>query len=258
MNSARELEPIVNEAIVTRWTKRLAAGSTLTEADGLSLLKDFGIPVVQTQVADNEEALLTAANEIGYPVALKSAHPDLHHKSDAGGVHLGLNDSIALTSAYKDLCATLGSRVTVQAMAPQGVELAFGFLNDAQFGPIVMVSAGGTLVELLEDKVSALAPFGQTEARHLIGRLRLRPMLDGIRGSPGVNLDRLAKALTCFSVLAMALSNCLREVDVNPVIANSDGCLAVDSLVIATSSNQHKPPPRSTNPRGGGRVITPA
>ena len=240
------VEPAVNEATVAKWRKRLLAGPTLTEADGLSLLRDFGIPVVQTQVADSEEALLAAANNIGYPVALKSAHPDLHHKSDAGGVHLGLTDPIALASAYKELCATLGFNVTVQAMAPHGVELAFGFLNDAQFGPIVMVSAGGTLVELLEDKVCALAPFDQAEARRLVDRLRLRPMLDGMRGSPAANVDRLAKALVRFSVLARALSDCLTEVDVNPVIANSDECLAVDSLVITTTSYQQTPPPNST------------
>ena len=117
-------------------------------------------------------------------------------------------------------------------MASRGPELVFGYLRDPDFGPIVMVGAGGTLVELLSDRVYALAPFGRHRARSLIDRLQLRTLLDGQRGAAPVDIDALSLALSRFSVLCGALAPVLREMDVNPVIATPEGCLAVDALVL--------------------------
>ncbi len=117
-------------------------------------------------------------------------------------------------------------------MAPRGSELVFGYLRDPDFGPVVMVGAGGTLIELLSDRVYALAPFGPHRARSLIDRLQLRGLLDGQRGAPPVDIDALSLALARFSVLCGALAPVMREMDVNPVIATPEGCLAVDALVL--------------------------
>jgi hypothetical protein len=118
---------------------------------------------------------------------------------------------------------------SLQAMAPRGTELAFGYLRDPDFGPLVMVGAGGTLIELLGDRVTALAPFGPRRARSLIDRLQLRPMLDGRRGGAAADIDALALALARFSVLCENLAPAMTEMDVNPVIAGPQGCLAVEA-----------------------------
>ncbi|MDH3472564.1 MAG: acetate--CoA ligase family protein [Rhodospirillales bacterium] len=222
------------QRVVGKWRRALSARSGLSEAEGLGLLRDFEVPVVPHHVAEDWPAVLAAAAELGFPVALKSAAEGLEHKSDVGGVRLNLDDAEALQAAYRDLDKRLGSRVTVQAMAPRGVELAFGCLVDPDFGPLVMVSAGGTLIELLSDRSFALAPFGPGRARRMIDRLKGRKLLDGLRGAPPCDLEALCRTLARFSVMCGALSDVLGEVDVNPVIVGQDGVLAVDALV-ATS-----------------------
>ncbi len=172
---------------------------------------------------------------MGGPVALKTAEPSIRHKSDVGGVALGLDGDDAVAAAYDDMAERLGPRVLVSPMAPSGVELAFGMVNDPQFGPLVMVGAGGILVEVMSDAVFALPPFDTAEAHRLIDRLSIRKLLDGVRGKPAANIDAVAEALASFSVLAATLGDAIDEIDVNPIIAGPDGCRAVDALVVPAS-----------------------
>lgn len=118
-------------------------------------------------------------------------------------------------------------------MAPQGTELDLGMVNDAQFGPVVMVAAGGTLIEVLRDARYGLAPFGPATARRLLDGLAIRPVLDGVRGARPADLDALAEAVARFSVLVADLAGALAEFDVNPVIVGPFGVLAVDALVVS-------------------------
>jgi hypothetical protein len=117
-------------------------------------------------------------------------------------------------------------------MAPPGVELALGIVRDAQFGPLVMVAAGGILVELLHDRRLAFPPLDARAARRLVDGLRARPLLDGLRGTPAADVDAIAAALERLSVLAGDLGDLLVALDVNPVIVSAEGCLAVDALVL--------------------------
>ena len=126
-------------------------------------------------------------------------------------------------------------------MAPQGVEIALGALFDPQFGPCVMVAAGGTLVELLADRVFALAPVNRAQARELIAGLRLSRVLEGVRGAAPADLNALATAVERFSVLIADLGGLLAEADVNPVIAGAEGAVAVDALVIAKRPGADSP-----------------
>ena len=219
--------------LVDRWRARLGDGGPLDEADALALIGDFGVPVVPAAVADDAEAAVAAAEALGYPVALKTAMPGLAHKSDTGGVALGLAGSDAVRAAHADMAARLGSRVVIQPMAAKGVEMVLGMVRDAQFGPLVMVGAGGILVETLKDTRFALPPFGVDYARRLIDGLKVRPLLDGLRGAPAADVDALAEALARFSVLAVTLGEVIAEIDVNPFIAGPAGPIAVDALVVA-------------------------
>jgi acyl-CoA synthetase (NDP forming) len=221
-----------------RWTPRLRQAAPLDEAESLALFADYGLPVLPHRIAESGETALAAARELGLPVALKTAMPGILHKSDVGGVRLGLGDAAALRAAYDDLARRLGPRVLVMPMAGKGVELAFGAVDDPQFGPIVMAGAGGLLIELLNDRRFALPPFDAPTARRLIDRLRLRPLLDGVRGQPAADLAVIAEALARFSVMVADLGGLVQEIDVNPVICGPGGCTVVDALVVPRTASR--------------------
>ncbi len=222
----------VNQDTVKRWRERLSEGAPLSEAEGLRLLSDFGVPTIACQEATSLEEACVAAESIGYPVALKTAEPGIAHKTELGGVHLGLDDAKALAQAYQDLEARLGPRVLVAEMVSgPAVEMILGLVRDPAFGPIVVLGSGGIHAEVLEDVVFAMPPFGAETARRLVDRLRLRPLLDGPRGAPPADLDAFCRAAANFSMLAAHLGDRFESVDVNPVLVRPDGCVAVDATV---------------------------
>jgi acyl-CoA synthetase (NDP forming) len=225
-----ELEAVPDE-VRSGWRRVIESGERFTEALGMQLLDDYGIPTVRSTSVDALDATLRAADEIGYPVALKTASPEIAHKTEAGGVRLGLSDAAQLTTAYEAIAGKLGPAVTVSAMAPAGVEIALGVVNDATFGPLVLVAAGGILVEFLHDRALAMPPLDVAGALRLIDRLKLRPMLDGVRGATSADVDALAAAVSRLSRLAVDLGDLLAALDINPVIAGPTGCVAVDVLV---------------------------
>ena len=229
---ANPVEP-VDDGVRARWRDRLESGEAFSELDGLALLADYGVPVVAARAAATAADAIAAADAIGYPVVLKTAAPGITHKSDVGGVRVGLTDADAVGAAYEDVAGRLGPDVVVATMVPAGVEVALGVIVDPTFGPLVLVAAGGVLVEVLHDRRLALAPLGEAEARQLIDGLQIRPILGGVRGAPAADLDGLARAVSRLSVLAGDLGDLLAALDVNPVIVSADGCLAVDALVEA-------------------------
>jgi hypothetical protein len=155
----------------------------------------------------------------------------VQHKSDAGGVLLGVDDSPSLEDAYADLERRLGPRVTVAPMAPPGVEIALGVVRDPQFGPLVLVGAGGVLVEIMKDRRLAMPPLEELRARTLVDRLEIRPLLDGVRGQQGADVGVLTRAVVAVSWLAHDLGEHIEALDANPLICGPDGCVAVDALV---------------------------
>jgi acyl-CoA synthetase (NDP forming) len=225
----------VAEDVRDRWRQRLGEGTEVDELEGLQLLADYGIPVIPSREAGSVAVAVGAANELGWPVAIKTAAPGVQHKSDVGGVALGLADADALRTAYEDIAARLGPRVVVAPMAPSGVEVALGVVRDLTFGPLVLVAAGGVLVELMKDRQLALPPLDEHRARSLIDRLRSRPLLDGVRGAPAADVASLAFAISRLSVLASDLGDLIAALDVNPMIVAPGGCVAVDALVIPAS-----------------------
>ena len=152
-------------------------------ASAFELLAAYGIPVVQSRNAHSIDEALAAADELGYPVALKTL--GALHKSDVGGVALNLVDEAALSLAYTVMAQSLGPSVTVQPMVHDGVEVSVGFVRDEAFGPLVVVAAGGTLVELLADRVIACPPVSRRGALQLLDGLHIAPLLGGWRGAAG-------------------------------------------------------------------------
>jgi acetate---CoA ligase (ADP-forming) len=223
--------PVIDAARRARWTALLAAG----EADGAALaglLRDYGITVARSRSAVSEAGALAAAAELGYPVVLKTDEPGIAHKSDAGGVVLGLAGPAALAAAYQDLAERLGRRVLVCETIPAGPELALGLARDHELGPLLVVGAGGVLVELLADRAVALPPVGPEQARAMVGELRVAALLTGARGQPAADLDAVVAAITGLSQLAAELGDALEALDINPLICGPHGAVAVDALAI--------------------------
>lgn len=219
--------------IVERWRSRLGDGPWPGEVEALRCIADFGVPVVAAQTCDTLAGTLAAAERIGYPVVLKTATPGIAHKSDVGGVRVNLRDAAALGAAYGDIVALLGPMVAVSAMVPEpAVEMFLGMRHDAQFGPVVVMGMGGIHAELLGDVVTVLPPFDADTALRLLGRLRLRPLLDGARGAPAVDVQAFCRAAAAFSTLAVSLAGKVQELDVNPLRVCPSGCFAVDALLI--------------------------
>jgi len=221
----------VDHAIRARWRDRLATGVPLSELDGLTLLEEYGLEVASARPASTPQAAVDAATAIGFPVVLKTSAPGITHKSDVDGVRVGLTDEAAVRNAYEDVSGRLGPEVTVAALVPPGVEMALGMIADPTFGPLVLVGAGGVLVELLRDRALAVPPIDATAAHRMIGRLALRPILDGVRGAEPADVDSLADAIARLSVLAADLGDLIAALDVNPVIVGPKGCVVVDALV---------------------------
>jgi acetate---CoA ligase (ADP-forming) len=222
----------INTARRTRWLQALAAGP-LDAATHLDLLRDYGLPVVQTRRAATVPEALTAAAALGYPVVLKTNDPAITHKSDVGGVVTGVTDPAALTAAYEEMAARLGPDVLVSQTAPPGVELSLGLARDPALGPLIVVAAGGVLVELLADHAVALPPVDPPKALQLLTRLKAARLLDGLRGAPAANRDAVAAAIAALSPLALELGDALEALDINPLICGPAGAVAVDALAIA-------------------------
>ena len=223
--------PVPDLARQQRWTRVITAG----EAHGArleELLRDYGIAAARTRAADTSAGALAAAAQIGYPVVLKTGEPGIAHKSDAGGVLLGLRDPDALRAAYQDLATRLGRRVLVCETIAPGPELSLGLARDHELGPLLVVGAGGVLVELLADRAVALPPVSAPQARRMLGTLRVSRLLAGVRGQPSAALDAITAAITGLSQLAAELGGVLEALDINPLICGPAGAVAVDALAI--------------------------
>jgi acetate---CoA ligase (ADP-forming) len=202
----------------------------------LTLLGEYGITTAAALQVSDEAGALAAAESIGYPVVLKTADPAIAHKSDVGGVLLGIPGPAELARAYDHLSARLGPLALVCESVPAGTELAVGIARDADLGPLIVVGAGGVLVELLADRAVALPPVDEQTARQMISELRASRLLAGIRGAPPADLDAVSRAITSVSRLAVDLGDELLALDVNPLICGPRGAVAVDALAVPVSA----------------------
>jgi len=213
-----------------RWAARLTAGPA--GAGLLALLRDYGIPAARAIGAGTLEQALAAAAAIGYPVALKTDQPGIAHKTDVGGVRLGLATPAELTAGYRDLAARLGPRVAVCQLAPPGPELIVGMARDPALGPLIVIGPGGVLAEFFSERSVALPPLTPAAATAAVARLRFARVLAGARGAPPCDLAAIGSAVAAFCVLVAELGDWLEAFDVNPLICGPSGVLAVDALAV--------------------------
>ena len=218
-----------------------SARGVLAEAEARRLLGEFGIPLVPTVAARDAAAAVAAAEQVGYPVVLKIDSPDVLHKSDVGGVRVGLADAAALRAATEEMLAEVGRRlpqarldgVVVQPMIADGVETILGVKSDPLFGPAVVFGLGGIFVEVLKDVAIRVPPITAEDAREMIGEIRGGALLRGARGRPPADTAALADAIVQLGQLAAAYPRELVALDVNPLLVRPEGkgVVAVDWLV---------------------------
>ncbi|MGB1251217.1 MAG: acetate--CoA ligase family protein [Candidatus Promineifilaceae bacterium] len=221
-------------ATVAHLRKQLKeATGPLTESVSKRMLGAYGLPVTQEIEANSLEGVLISAETIGYPIVMKTAMPDVMHKSDVGGIYLNLTNADAVTTAYQSLAKTLGERVLVQEMVTgKGVEMILGMTQDPQFGPLLLVGLGGILVEVYRDAVTALPPLSRADAQTLPQQLTGAALLDGVRGRPAADKAALTDALLRFSTFVSDLGDLIGEIDINPLLVRPNGAIMLDALII--------------------------
>ncbi len=219
--------------------------SVLTEMESKALLSAFHVPVTHTALARSGNEAMLLASQMGFPVALKIDSPDIGHKSDVHGVALNVASGSQARDTYDEMMRTVarlqpGARihgVTVQKMAParHGREVFVGLVTDDPFGPVIVFGAGGLMVELIRDRAMELPPLNQFLAQRLIARARVSETLGEWRGAPPVNLQALEQLLLRVSEMVCELPQ-LREMDLNPVIVDEHGAVAVDARIVVDSA----------------------
>ncbi|MEO7404575.1 MAG: acetate--CoA ligase family protein, partial [Burkholderiales bacterium] len=220
-------------------------GLRLDELEAKRILAAAGIPIARERLVDSVESAVTAAQAVGFPIALKIVSPDIAHKTEVGGVRLNLTDDQSVAAAYREIVASVatkasGAQIRGVAVAhmERGIETILGVTRDPTFGPVIMFGLGGIFVETLRDVTFRVAPFDRAEALTMIGEIKGYAILTGTRGHPPADIDALADALVKLAQFAAAHADSISSIDINPFIvrAKGQGAVALDALIVSTPS----------------------
>lgn len=224
----------------------------LTEQEAKKLLLCAGVPITKEDLATTEDQAAALAESMGYPIVLKIASPDILHKTEAGGVKIGLPNVEAVRRAYREILESArkydeNARITgvlVQEMVVGGIETILGVSNRAPFGPVVAFGLGGVFVELMKDVTFRLAPVNEAGAATMLSEIKGAAMLDGFRGGPAVDKAELARIVARISRLAVELNEEIEELDINPLVFTDDRIVALDALITLRTDRIRKQPDR--------------
>jgi acyl-CoA synthetase (NDP forming) len=222
----------------------------LTEFEAKQLLVAAGIAGTREELASSEQAAVSSAQSIGYPVVLKISSPDILHKTEAGGVRVGVADDETVRRAYQEIDGVL-----VQEMVEGGIETILGVANRPPFGPVVAFGLGGVLVELLKDVTLRLAPIDESGAAEMLDEIKGSKMLDGYRGQVAADRAALAQAIARLSDLAVRFHADIEELDINPLVVKGDRVLALDALITLKQKEDTKEQPAASEVRNDIRAV---
>ncbi|MBN1825397.1 MAG: acetate--CoA ligase family protein [Candidatus Eisenbacteria bacterium] len=243
----REEVPVVesgkrDEALKIIAGARADGRGVLTEVEAKTVFDLYGLPITQTRLAKNEDEAAKTAAAIGFPIVMKIVSPDILHKSDAGGVKVGIEDEAGIREAYRTILSNAKAYkadadihgVVIQEMAPHGTEVILGSVNDPTFGPTMMFGLGGIFVEVLKDVTFRVTPVSRTEATNMIGEIRGAPILAGARGEAPRDRAALADTICRYSNMVLDLADEISESDANPVLVyeEGNGLKVVDARII--------------------------
>ncbi len=213
--------------------------SILTEFESKRILKQAGISVVETKLAETQKEAVLLSRKIGFPVALKIVSPDVIHKTDSGGVKLSLNHPTEVKKAYDEIFKKVKKHhphavihgVSVQKMARPGTEVIVGTSKDPQFGPVIMFGLGGVFVELLKDVSFRVIPVGKRDAQEMVEEIKGYPLLQGFRGTEPASIPAIIETILKVSRLVEENPQ-IKELELNPILAYRDKAMAVDARII--------------------------
>jgi len=213
--------------------------TVLTEIESKQVFEDVGMNAIETRLASSQKEAIALSDQIGFPVVLKVASPDISHKSDAGGVRVGLKNKSELLKAYQEIIASARQKyptaniegVSVQRMARPGLEIIIGMYKDSQFGPVLMFGLGGILVEVLKDVSFRIVPLIRRDAREMIKEIKGYSLLQGYRGQEPANIPYLEDLLLKLSDFVEQTPE-IKEIDLNPIFAYKDGAVVVDARIV--------------------------
>ena len=213
--------------------------NVLTEVESKEFLRRAGIPVVATKLARSKREALSIGKEMGFPVVLKICSHDVVHKTDSGGVRLGLANAAQVGRAYSEIASSVRQAypeariqgVSVQSMAPPAVEVIVGMSKDPQFGPVLMFGLGGILVEVLKDVSFRIVPVSERDAGEMVREIKGYPILKGYRGQKPASIPALEKLIVKVSQFVEKNPQ-IEELDLNPVFAYPDKAVAIDARII--------------------------
>jgi len=213
--------------------------SILTEFESKRILKQVGIPVVETKLAKTQKEASLLSQKMGFPVVLKIASPDVIHKSDSGGVKLSITSVAEVKKAYDEILKKVGKQypravihgVSVQKMVRPGTEVIVGVSKDPQFGPVIMFGLGGIFVELLKDVSFRVIPVERRDVQEMIKEIKGYPLLEGYRGKEPANIPALVEIILKLSRWIEENPK-IKELELNPLFAYRDKALAVDARIV--------------------------
>ena len=205
------------------------ADGWVMEPHAKDLLRTCGLPTTHFFWAKSLDASFQGAKEVGYPLVAKVVSPDILHKSDVGGVVVGVEDDRELKEVYQRMSGLKGFQGLLLDQMVQGVEMIVGAKEDPQFGTVVVVGIGGTSVEVYKDVSIRMAPVSIAEAMNAIGSIKGRKLLEGYRGKEPANIEKLAGLIVGFSEMAFDLRNEVESIDLNPVLCDRQRALIADA-----------------------------
>jgi acyl-CoA synthetase (NDP forming) len=202
------------------------------EPQAKEILRLSGVSTTEFIWARDVREAIRFANQTGYPVVVKVVSPDVVHKSDVGGVAVGVSGDEKLAEAYTEMGKIKGfSGIIVEEMV-RGIELIVGMKLDQQFGPVILLGVGGTAVEIYKDVALRMAPILERDVDSMLKSIKAHPLLEGYRGSEPINIEELKKLLLAFSDMVMELGEEVDSIDLNPVICNASKCIVTDARMM--------------------------
>jgi acyl-CoA synthetase (NDP forming) len=213
--------------------------SILTEFESKKILKQIGISVVEATLAKNQKEVVSLSQKTGFPVVLKIISPDVIHKTDSGGVKLGLKSVSEVRKAYHEILESVKKQfpsavihgISVQKMVRPGTEVIVGTSKDPQFGPVIMFGLGGIFVEMLKDVSFRVVPANRKDAQEMVKEIKGYPLLQGYRGKEPANIPALVEIILRVSNFIHENPQ-IKELELNPIFAYKDRAVAVDARII--------------------------
>jgi acyl-CoA synthetase (NDP forming) len=228
----KEMKKILQDAQKTGW---------VMEPEAKRFLNLAGLPVPNYRLVNSVDSAVEAARSIGYPIVAKVVSPQVVHKSELGGVVVGIDNDEKLVDVFERFRAIDEFTGMLVEEILAGVELIIGAKIDLQFGPIVVLGTGGTAVEIYQDTSIRMAPLIPEDVLSMIKNIKAHRILEGYRGSQPVNLNKLTEILVTFSELLMQLEDVVESIDLNPVMCSSHRCIVADARIILAADKPERP-----------------